>query len=622
MVRQAWEALPELFFDAIEERRDAMTICLRAGLFRDVARALAESGSPVSTVLQALNRRPELDRFRKALARWGELLSVSRDAGPLESSLRTKLGPCDDISNQLATEGVKPHEIGVSWADQAAGKLGRARRYLCSLLVKTTSVCRALFRKLFGADWERGRDFVDAHSYYGDLTQRLAFESKVFVPLRLSPASPEASSDAELLNDIMSDKRSILELFKRDNDPAPCLAIIGRGGSGKTSLLRHLTVKLLREQEESSRLFTPILLSLGAWPEAFGYKSLPAVAAHLAERGSRRWLESRLRRGRCLILFDALDEVSDMFKNSAVDWVEQQISRYPGNRFIVASRSSRHMGTMMRSASVVELQPFTTAESMAFLEAWCSAHSAAPADRHAVPDLIASVSSFLRGLESSSRIVHTPLYLSLLAAAHSSGGSLSAKPADIWSSFLNTFLELAPEGKGHRLTQTEKRTSLQPLALHMMEKHTTQIALSEAALIIGKPLEELGVTQQSRGTAFLRELELGHSLFLGSKPGVYRFAHRTVQEFLAAAHLREVGKEPELVRHIADPWWHETIRFYAGLGDASTLVSACLRVAENSPDTLALARDCAMEARTLDSSVLALVKSVVPGFRERDRGAN
>jgi DNA-directed RNA polymerase specialized sigma24 family protein len=74
--RQAWEALPEHFFSDADERHDAMTIWLRAGLFRDAARALADGGSPGSPVMQLLNVRPELDRFRKALAHWGELLSV------------------------------------------------------------------------------------------------------------------------------------------------------------------------------------------------------------------------------------------------------------------------------------------------------------------------------------------------------------------------------------------------------------------------------------------------------------------------------------------------------------------------------------------------------------------
>ena len=40
-VRQSWEALPDIFFDGSEDRGDALTLCLRAGVFRRFVRAIA-----------------------------------------------------------------------------------------------------------------------------------------------------------------------------------------------------------------------------------------------------------------------------------------------------------------------------------------------------------------------------------------------------------------------------------------------------------------------------------------------------------------------------------------------------------------------------------------------------
>jgi predicted NACHT family NTPase len=223
---------------------------------------------------------------------------------------------------------------------------------------------------------------------------------------------------------------------------------------------------------------------------------------------------------------------------------------------------------------------------------------------------MASISSFFQNSEASPRIMGTPLVLSMLSAVYSSRGSLPAKPADVLEAFVSDRFNSALEDKGHRLEHREERANLQPLALHMMEKHRTRITSSEAAVVIGKPVGESGV--------MLSEMESGHSLLAETEAGVYRFAQRTFQEYLAAEHLRGLGKEIELVRHLPDPWWHETIRLYAGLGDASNLVLACLNAAEKSPETLALARDCAVEARVLDESVLALVNNVIPGFREQN----
>ncbi len=67
-----------------------MTICLRSGLFRDLARAVANGDSPASPVMQALNLGPELDRFRGAVTRWVEILSVQHSGA----------SPADSISTQ------------------------------------------------------------------------------------------------------------------------------------------------------------------------------------------------------------------------------------------------------------------------------------------------------------------------------------------------------------------------------------------------------------------------------------------------------------------------------------------------------------------------------------------
>ncbi len=89
-VRQAWDALPQQLFGGAYECRDAMTICLRSGLFRDLARAVANGDSPALPVLQALNVRPELGRFRDALTRWAGILTVQSSGASAADSISTQ----------------------------------------------------------------------------------------------------------------------------------------------------------------------------------------------------------------------------------------------------------------------------------------------------------------------------------------------------------------------------------------------------------------------------------------------------------------------------------------------------------------------------------------------------
>ena len=77
VVREAWEAVPESLFGSAEEYRDAMTLSLRAGLFRDLVHVRAEGGVPGNVLVQTLKLHPELRRFRQALRRWDKVRSLS-----------------------------------------------------------------------------------------------------------------------------------------------------------------------------------------------------------------------------------------------------------------------------------------------------------------------------------------------------------------------------------------------------------------------------------------------------------------------------------------------------------------------------------------------------------------
>ncbi len=136
---------------------------------------------------------------------------------------------------------------------------------------------------------------------------------------------------------------------------------------------------------------------------------------------------------------------------------------------------------------------------------------------------------------------------------------------------------------------------LQPLAYSMMCTETRELALDQASEAILEPL--LLVSPNLSCSEFLQMVENSSGLLLERENGVYAFAHLTFQEYLAAKHIQEEKLEWDLEGRVTMPWWHETIRLYTALGDASGVVQACISATEPSVPALTLAVECPDEAR-------------------------
>jgi hypothetical protein len=94
---------------------------------------------------------------------------------------------------------------------------------------------------------------------------------------------------------------------------------------------------------------------------------------------------------------------------------------------------------------------------------------------------------------------------------------------------------------------------------------------------------------------------------------VYEFSHFSFAEYLAAVQARAPAAklEDRLLEQVADPWWRQTLLFYAALvPDASVLIERCLAGDNPTGAQLTLALECLKEAREVDTSMRARVESM------------
>ncbi|MFI0485667.1 NACHT domain-containing protein [Actinomadura sp. 9N215] len=396
--------------------------------------------------------------------------------------------------------------------------------------------------------------------------------------------------------------------------PGRVLAVLGAAGSGKTTLARYTALELAEKRWR--RRLLPVLLYLRDQAEAIrtgepeNLAPIAAAAPWLGGAIPAEWLERRLARGQCVVLLDGLDEVADADdRRRVVRWVEDQISRYPGNTFVVTSRPLGYKDNRLSSADVLQVQRFTSGQIRAFLHAWYRAieHRSRQGDAQEIDRIAARDADDLfqriSGRPALYDLAANPMLLTMIANVHRyRAGSLPRSRASLYEEMCQVLLHRRQEAKNLRDTDLEglsgerKERIIQELAWHMMRNHLRDIPVAQAERAIRDVLQRTAPNLTPE--AFLSHVRRS-GLLLEHQHGQYSFAHLTLQEYLAAALVPgHASRRQVLVENVGDPWWRETTLLWAARADASPVVEACL--AARTVATLNLAYACASEARELD----------------------
>jgi hypothetical protein len=444
-----------------------------------------------------------------------------------------------------------------------------------------------------------------------DVYVDVALVSRAAHPASGDPLSPAADDAAA--------RYSISDLLDRRSRVV--LALVGQPGSGKSTLLAHAARRGARtglDWRPGRRRF-PVLIALReragsivADPEISLPSVIRAAVGAAAGREPAGWWERQLRRGRCLVLLDGLDEVARAEDRLAVaSWVERQAATYEGDHFVVTSRSFGLPGPLTDQADVLVVRPFTAEQVQLFLDRWylaaeqhatgASGPSARRAVRMRATESAARLTTLLREHPALYDLAVNPLLLTMIATAHRYRGALPGSRADLYGEICQVLLSRRGQAKGlpELLPGPAKQALLAAVAFQMMREHAVQLPAGRIGDIIKPHLQRFGPSATSE--AFLDDAGR-NGLLAEISPGRYAFTHLTFQEYLAAQH---VSANPDLVESLAgtvsDPWWHETTLLYAAAADASPVVRACLD--SGTIPALTLAFDCDEASTELDPDV-------------------
>ncbi|MGQ0443888.1 MAG: formylglycine-generating enzyme family protein [Beijerinckiaceae bacterium] len=287
-----------------------------------------------------------------------------------------------------------------------------------------------------------------------------------------------------------------------------------------------------------------------------------------------------LDRGRLLLLFDGLDEVSDPKERTKVArWIEEAAQARPTCTAVVTCRFAGYdPETRLRSEFLeLHLRPLTREQSEGFIRNWYRvvetglapdpAQGAITAQQRA-EELIERLKE--PGFRSARMVEMTrnPLLLANLCLVHRDRGGLPRGRHQLYDECIEVLLERWREAKALTVNVSAEigRSILQPAALWL---HAEEGRTRASAQVLAPVLEPaLKATQWRDGDAqtFLRTVRDESGLLTGWGPDQYGFMHLGFQEYLAACELRRQAFEGEkdtvlkdLANHYGESWWQEVI---------------------------------------------------------------
>jgi energy-coupling factor transporter ATP-binding protein EcfA2 len=391
------------------------------------------------------------------------------------------------------------------------------------------------------------------------------------------------------------------------------LLLVGEPGAGKSTLLRWLAMTFAKRlQQQTDRVGPqadvdrlPILVELGQLPARYlspqsgdPIQWMTFLPTHLAEQDylykEQDYLHKltpdlvngliwqALQQGRCLLLFDGLDEVADPYiRERLARSLVTLASLHPNNRIVIGSRpgglsgpngpSEIEAGLLQSRFHRCEIERFTPEDIRKFFLTWYELDiTLSPMQQRRALTLFTHV----QAQPDLVQLAMTPLFCVMLLLIWHHEHKLPARRVELYEYCCRQFLQGREKDHATRFEQADLKEDreyehhlslLASVAYRMHEgpnpgEPQTSISQSELESILGKGVLETW----GRRSGLLQ--------YRGNDR--YGFSHFTFQEYLAARHIA-AQPDPDYIdsvmNHLHEAWWQQVHLFTIGqLGSGKT----------------------------------------------------
>ena len=138
------------------------------------------------------------------------------------------------------------------------------------------------------------------------------------------------------------------------------IVITGTGGLGKTMLIRHLVLTMVKGYQTYKKL--PIVIQLRDFTD-----SCTDLADFIADHVPLENLCSYMEKGDCVFLLDGMDEIKSDYLKLFEKRLSEMAEKYPQNTFIMSSRPISNFISLNKFI-VYELAPFTKEQALQMID--------------------------------------------------------------------------------------------------------------------------------------------------------------------------------------------------------------------------------------------------------------
>lgn len=456
---------------------------------------------------------------------------------------------------------------------------------------------------------------------------------------------------------------------------ADTIAILGKPGSGKSTLSQFIALTFAQEKASNSKLrksgivkrrfeltkwYLPILIPLrkvskhinvanihseqNLCIEAFRQEVLPFELRGML---SHEFIRYYLRKNKCVILLDGLDEVSneDHFK-VIINEIQGLVSQYSGNKFIITSRHAGWRGGVGSSFEETEVNELSNNQISVFARSW---YKAIEINRQATTTNVDNQEDQYRQNRATKKaeqlidtidenenirnLARNPLLLSMICYVHYNK-TLPKERLSLYEDCSRLLLEQWDIEKSLPqddipLNLTRKEIIMQEIAFMLHNgkgegnNGTREVSGDEILAIIKKSLILFNQNPDEAESIFKKLVErTGIIISTEQYKNLYGFSHLTFQEYFAAKYLirhninifSEIEKSEFENKDGFLSWWREVVILYSDMSkDISNIIGyLCLNSDKDfTKGGLQIAAQCLIESTEHPNNKQTLLRELL-----------